>query len=934
MQMVKLIRHLSVFLLVISFSYTNAQILYQPKRSLQKDDYLSNTIIVKVKESYRTSCSESEINLPFFKTWCANYGVSSVNKMFKNEKPPVEKYNTWHQAYADLSLIYEIKYTKNIPIEEAINAFLKSDLFEYAEPHFLPKPNYTPNDPLATPSGQYHLQNINAFSAWDVNKGDSSIIIGITDTGTDPSHEDLFNNISRNYSDPIDNIDNDGDGYTDNYMGWDLGMNDFDPTWESNPHGVHVCGIAGASSDNGLGGAGVGFNCKILPVKISDSNGNLIAAYEGIKYAADHGCQIINCSWGANSGGQYGQDIIDYATINKNCLVVAAAGNNGNELLFFPAAYEGVLAVANTNSSDVLTYGSDYGYFVDVCAPGDNITSTWPGNNYSGLTGTSMSSPCVAGAAGIVKNQFPMYNGLQIAERLKVTADNIYSLNSTYLNKLGTGRINLYRALTDPNEPSIVFSERIDSDHKNNLFLSGDTLFITGKFTNYLSPTSALTATLNSLSGYAVAIDNVTNLGVINTLSYTTNNADPFRFKLSGSIPLNQSIDFRLDIQDGTYQSKVFFTLNINLDYINIAINDIETSATSKGKIGYNLNGQTQGLGFKYKGIDILYESGLMIGTDTNHVSDCVRGSNPSIDDQDFSTINRAQKIIPAVVSDFDSDALYTDELSSNPIHINIEQKTRAWINSPNQKFVIWEYTITNNNSNDTLKNLYTGIFADWDIDGGTYNENRSVFDVPNKMGYSYYTGNNGIYAGIKLLTSSITPVFYAMDNVSGGNGGVDASNGISTKEKYLTLSTNRLNAGTSGNGNDIINVMSGGPIQLKPGESTTIAFALIAGDSLTDIKNSAIAAQIKYDGLPTEVDQMSGSKINIYPNPSDKEIFVKTKSESADIEIFNMNGESVISKKIQADGSIDVSFLSDGVYILYIKTKQESSYHKLVIRH
>lgn len=932
--MVKFLNHLFVFLFVILGIYSNAQNFSKPIKALQKGDYIPNTIILKVKENYRNSCTESEIKLSEFKSICTDYGIFYIEKIFKNELPPKEKYNAWHQANADLSLIYEIKYSKNISIDNVIFSLLKSNLFEYAEPHFLPKPTYTPNDPLATPSGQYHLQNINAFSAWDINQGDSSIIIGITDTGTDPGHEDLFNNIARNYNDPIDHIDNDGDGYIDNYMGWDLGMNDYDPTWESNPHGVHVCGISGASINNSLGGAGVGFNCKILPVKISDANGNLIAAYEGIKYAADHGCQIINCSWGANSGGQYGQDIITYATINKNCLVVAAAGNNGNELLFFPAAYDGVLAVANTNASDVLTYGSDYGYFVDVCAPGDNITSTWPGNNYSGLTGTSMSSPCVAGAAGIVKNQFPMYNGLQIAERLKVTADNIYPLNNSYLNKLGTGRVNLYRALTDPDGPSVVFSERVDSDHKNNSFLSGDTLFITGKFTNYLSPTSALTATLNSLSAYALAIDNITGLGVINTLSYKTNHSDPFQFKLNGTIPLNQSIDFRLDIQDGSYQSHVFFTLNINLDYIDININNIETSATSKGKIGYNLNGQTQGLGFKYKGTDILYESGLMIGIDTNHVSDCVRGSNPSIDDQDFSTIYRAQKIVPSSVSDFDTDAGFTDAASSNPIHINIEQKTRAWANSPNQKFVIWEYTITNNNTNDTLKNLYAGIFADWDIDGGTYNENRSAYDNPNKMGYSYYTGTNGIYAGIKLLTSSVTPVFYAIDNVNGGNGGVDPSNGMTTKEKYQTLSTNRLNAGASGNGNDIINVMSAGPVQLKPGESTTIAFALIAGDSLSDLKNSAISAQIKYNGLTTTVNQISNSKIFIYPNPADKEVFIKTKSELAEIKIFNMNGELVFFEKNQSNNSVNISDLTEGIYILYVKTKQESFYHKLMVKH
>jgi subtilisin family serine protease len=578
---------------------------------------MAKTIIIKVKPAFASVCYDTKIDHLAFTSISAVVGVTNLHKKFPLDKSPEQQYNSVGQAYADLSLIYELNHTSILTIEKAINKLLISNILVYAEPHFIPKINYMPNDPLANPTNQYHLLNINAFNAWDVDKGDSSIVIGITDTGTDPTHPDLFNNIKRNYADVIDGIDNDGDGFTDNYLGWDLGVNDNDATYQANAHGVHVCGLSSASTDNNLGGSGSGFNCKFLPVKISDANGNLIAAYEGIKYAADHGCQIINCSWGGGGSSQFGQDIVNYATINKNSLVVCAAGNNGVDGDFYPAAYNYVLSVANTSQNDVKFSNSNYGYMVDVCAPGDNVNSTWSGNLYITTSGTSMSSPIVAGAAGIVKNHFPAYNGLQVGERLKVTADNIYAANPSYINKLGTGRINLFRALTDPASPSVVLTNKTVTDHNDLSFINGDTLFISGTFINYLDPTSALNETVTPLSAYAINVDNTTSLGTINTLASATNSLDPFTFKLTGTIPINQPIDFEVAMSDGAYTAKQFFTLFINVDYINIEVNDISTTATSKGKIGYNQDAQAQGLGFKYNNTELLYEAGLMIGSDT-----------------------------------------------------------------------------------------------------------------------------------------------------------------------------------------------------------------------------------------------------------------------------------------------------------------------------
>ncbi len=927
---------LTTFLILITVCGLSAQKSTPSSDQIITNEYMENTIIIKVKPTFATFCSNSKIDHPLFNSLAIAIGVNNLHKKFPFDKTPEKPFNTIGQAYADLSLVYELNYTSGLQIEKAISKLLLSNILVYAEPHYIPKLSYNPNDPLANSTNQYHLLTINAFNAWGVNKGDSSVVIGITDTGIDFTHPDLFNNVKRNYNDVIDGIDNDGDNYIDNYRGWDVGMNDQDATWEANPHGVHVSGLSAASTDNNIGIAGVGFKCKFLPVKISDASGSLIAAYEGIKYAADHGCHIINCSWGGGGSSQFGQDIIDYATINKNSLVVCAAGNNNVDGDFFPAAYNYVLSVGNTTINDTKQNSSNYGYMVDVCAPGDNVNSTWPGSSYVNQTGTSMSSPVVAGAAGIVKNHFPSYNGLQVGERLKVTSDDIYPSNPSYLNKLGAGRINLFRALTDPASPSVVMINKSITDHNDQSFISGDTLFITGTFINYLNPTSALSATVTSLSPLnATVVDNTTSLGVINTLASATHTADPFAFKLTGTIPVNKVLNFQVLMSDGVYQAKQFFSITVNVDYINIDINDVSTSATSKGKIGYNQDAQAPGLGFKYNSTELLYEAGLMVGTDTTKVSDCVRGLNPG-SDADFGTINRIALQIPSITSDFDTKAKINDNLSLAPLSVTIDQNTYAWATIPNQQFVIWEYIITNSHATDTLKNMYAGIFADWDIDGSTYAQNSSGYDAGTKMGYSYYVALGGKYGGIKLLTNTAPPNFYAVDHIAGGNGGLDLANGFDTKEKYLSLSTQRLAAGVTGTGLDVINVMSSGPFVLGPNESVKVAFALIGGDSLPNLITGAQQAQIKYDGMVTGMNESVSTNYDwrIFPNPAKNSITISQTEQTFNrYEIYDINGKLIAENKIQSLlQKIELTTYSEGMYIVRLIGEQKVEFKKIVV--
>jgi subtilisin family serine protease len=945
---------------------------------VSQEEYTPKTIVFKVSPQFRGVAGLSSIQHPQLQLALNFLGVNKLSRKFPNHKPPVKEKNELGQKYADLSLIYQLEYSNNVGIEQAINQLLMSGALTYAEPHYNYRLfGYEPNDPRAdSVTGQQRNQfkRIRAYAGWDLamggSQGDVNTVIAICDSGSDLDHPDLAANIKQNTADPVNGVDDDGDGYTDNFTGWDLagadynnvvGDNDPNVMGANNNHGSHVSGCASQVSDNGTGGAGVGFNCKLLPVKCAADNdtrgtggvGYIIAGYEGITYAADHGAHIINCSWGGSGGGSFGQDIIDYATVNMNALVIAASGNDGQNVAYFPASYEYVMSVAATNSTnDQRATFSNYDYSVDISAPGNGIDATIYNNNYTTQSGTSMASPITAGAAGLVKSKFPTYTAMQIQQRLKQTADNHYAnYNATtnpYItnpantaaamyNKLGRGRLDVFRALTDPAAPSVVFTNDMVDDHNDNAIVVGDTVFINGDFINYLAPTSAATtASVRAVAGgtYVTPIDTTTTLGAIATLGTTNNNADPFTFKVNPGTPLNSVVTLRVLIKDGSYWDMYYVNITVNVDYINVAINDVATTITSKGKFGWNQDAATEGLGFSYMGTQMLYEGGLMVGTNSTTVSDCVRGSNGTTSDADFQSAINVTRVVPPVVSEFDIHGAMNDVPASPTQNLYITHNAYAWSTPGNTKYVIVQYIIRNNGST-ALSGLYAGLSADWDIDATTYANNKSDFDAVRNMGYSWCTNLNGKYAGIKLLTQSAPPVFYAIDNLAGGGGGFDINDAdfYSTADKYTALSTNRLQGGnTATTGNDVLNVMSSGPFNIAAGDSVTVAFALIGGDDLADIQESADSAQVHYDGaFPVGLIKtaQTANGVKIYPNPASNNLTIVMQDAQGGpvaIELMNMMGQVVKSYSFDNTAvgynkfNLDLSDVAEGAYSFRVK--------------
>ncbi|MBI3509026.1 MAG: S8 family peptidase [Bacteroidetes bacterium] len=931
---------------------------HTPVSKLAPDEYMANTMIFNMLPEFRSVCSNEHINIPELNDFFTMIGAVQVKKIYPNEKQPETKFNKYGQKMVDITLIYQVTFTSALDLDKAIGKMFNLGYCEYVEPHYIPKCTLVPNDPQATQAQSYYLYTVHAAgstqSGWDISTGSTSVIIGIVDTGTELTHSDLVNQFAHNAADPVNGVDDDLDGYVDNYTGWDVALNDNDATWQGNAHGVAVCGDADAQVNNNNKVAGPGFNCKIMPVKIADATGALTAGYEGITYAADHGCGVINCSWGGTGGGSYGQSIITYATVNKDALVVCAAGNDGLDEAFYPAAYDYVLSVAATQNGDSRASFSNWNYTVDVDAPGVNILSTWTSNSTVANSGTSMASPITSGCAAIVRSFYPGYNAMQTGERLKQTADNIYSVagntGPTYADKLGTGRINLYRALTDPTTtPSVIYSNINFDDHNDEAFVANDTVRITGLFTNYLATTTNLVATLSVVTGgtYVSVLDGSTTVGALATMGTATHVPDPFQVKILPTAPINQQIDFKLTMTDGSYSANQYFSLIVNVDYINITVNDVWTTNTSKGLIGYNGPNQVQGLGFDYHSIPtgtLMYESSFMVGKSSSAVDDMVRGATPGQTDADFSSTSNV-RLVAVPVSDFDTDGKFSDAVSPAPLPCTVHHTTYAWGTFPHQKYVIFQYIVKNTGAT-SMSGVYVGVFSDWDIDASTYALDKINEDLALRMGYAYCTNPGGYYCGIKLLTTSAPFVHYGIDNVTGGGGGVNIYDGYSTAEKYTTLSTGRATAGGAGTGNDVCDVVSAGPYTIAAGDSVKVAFALIVGDNLADLQSGAVDAQTMYDGIPlssVEVDQTGSSLLNLFPNPTSGQTEIHysvATAGSTELRLMDASGRLVreIASGTKQPGEyierFDAASLTDGIYFIQFISDGNVSTRKVVIAH
>ncbi len=323
-----------------------------------------------------------------------------------------------------------------LPVPQAVQMLRGLPNVEYAEPNYIYNHFATSNDPYYTngslwgmygdatsPANQYGSQAGEAWAAGNI--GSSTVIVGVIDEGIMKTHEDLSANIWVNPFDPVDGVDNDGNGYIDDTNGWDFANNDntiYDGAGDD--HGTHVAGTIGAVGGNGKGVAGVSWNVKMISAKfLGPAGGTTANAIKSVDYITDlktrHGLNIAatNNSWGGGGFSQSLQDAIERANA-ANILFIAAAGNDGADndaTTRYPSGYPNanIIAVAAITSSGALASYSNYGATtVDLGAPGSGIWSTVPSKSgkssaYASYSGTSMATPHVTGGAVLYAASHP-----------------------------------------------------------------------------------------------------------------------------------------------------------------------------------------------------------------------------------------------------------------------------------------------------------------------------------------------------------------------------------------------------------------------------------------------------------------------------------------------------------------------------------------------
>ena len=822
-------------------------------------------------------------------------------------------------------------------------------MLDWAEPSFVYEPDYIPNDPVI--NSQWHIAKINSYQAWDLCKGDTSIIIGIIDSGTDLDHPDLQSNIRINYAEPINNIDDDNNGYIDDWKGWDFYGNDnsVQIAPSGNPHGSHVSGCASQVADNGIHGAGIGFKTKIMLTKHTDDvnpESSLWYTDNGMVYCYQNGAKVINCSYGSSSYSSYSQLVINNAWSNGT-VICASAGNGdangiGQNWARYPASYDNVVSVAATGTTDVKTTFSNFHSTVDVCAPGQGILSTVFDNGYTSYDGTSMSSPITAGTVALIRAKNPTWTPTQVVDRLKLGVDSIYNLNPTYIGLLGTGRVNAFKCLSDFPIIRIESSSHNDSIYGNNdkVYDVNEIIPIAFNFKNTHFAGTNASVRMTTTSPYVQIVQDSVYIGSIPAYGYfSTTFANTFKVKALATCPFDQDVILKVSASATCKSDDAANTITIRFrqGYAIHTINNLKLCLTKDGNIGKKAQSYGTGLFIGNGTTNNIFEGGLMIGTSNTKVSDCVRrGLSPAnVSDTDFYALRNYALTTPGTVSGQDGYGKFNDDgAGTNKIGIEVEALSYAYNTAPDADYILLKYKIKNTNST-AISNAYAGIFS-WMAPNGMFNSNNiSRLSSTNRLAYTYNTGVSNLYLGLGLMTNQ-TLNFKAVTSA-------EVLNGFTSQEKWDAISSGVVMDSLGPGGNCL--VLSVGPLNLAPGQVETVGFALIRADNVADLIAKNNTAKAKYQSvgvknISTEIPKIFSLSQN-YPNPFNPVTNIQfglPKNEFVSIKVYDMLGREITTlvNEFKKAGMYEVSMnaasLSSGVYFYRIQAGTFSEIKRMVV--
>ncbi|MBL7997477.1 MAG: S8 family serine peptidase, partial [Candidatus Kapabacteria bacterium] len=811
---------------------------------------------------------------------------------------------------------------------------------DIAEPYFVYQVlgRFTPNDTLI--GRQSMLDTMKAFEAWDIFKGDTSVIIGISDSGILQEHPDYSGTLHSNTKEiPNNSIDDDGNGYTDDYRGVNFAFAD-DTTKPGNTfnsgegHGTGVAGIASATVDNITGTAGTGFRSRFFPMKTMPNNLRaIIYGYQSIMYAAQNGIKVINLSWGGSAYSCVMQSVVDYA-VARDVSVVAAVGNHGSSSPLYPANYRGVLGVGVTEPTDTISGMSAFGQHLDIFAPGNQTWTTGNDTGYVKFCCTSGAAPVVSGIVALVRGRFKELNAVQALEHTRLCTDDIsrYNQHQTKYKDMMPGRINMLKAVTRPPFSTPAISA---VDWKYNRKGSpvtragvGDTLELVLVVENVLG------ASNNVTYSFSTAEDSTSAVQIL-TPSLTRPIARNERDILTGIkiLILNKStrkLFIRVSMQargetDSLYSDFFLIPFTPHPTFTTWDNGITRFSAADNGRLGFAepITG-VGGVGYGYRETcNMLFEGGLMVvEPQTKRVVSCVRAKYPEYHDHFLNTK-------PLFGTD-DTISIFTDAKAPDSLRIGIEA-TQTIHPPTGTNPLIRVTTRIKNTSGRILNNVGAGYF--FDIDLGMMPDGNKVRLFPEGIAPQF---NGTAAAGIAerspadatfaaMSYSSFTPSsgqFSGMDNVSTYIG-----DGFTNDYKISTLTNGTANIWRgAGDVCMVSGILFGGewlPDDVR--EFTTV----IGADSTP--RTLAARLQNLLDSRISSVPDIDGNQeYSLHPLPSVGDVSIRSnngeQSGVREVVVYSLLGTRVTARRwdsaTEPECRLALHSLPAGLYTVTVECK------------
>lgn len=446
-------------ILLSVFLFFNAVVFSQPKRIVLKFKQNTPIIVLDAFTSNNIRNSQNPISKSIEK-----FNVNSSEQLFNKF---ISKLNLKNNDAYGIDRIFILNVSTN-KIADLISEIKQNEFVEYVkEVSPFKLESFTPNDPYY--ANQYYLNRINIPQVWDSQQGGDAVV-GIIDSGLDFLHPDLQQSYFINTGEfgngkETNGIDDDNDGFVDNWRGWNFVDNNNNPTDDNIfSHGTCVAGIVSAGFNNGIGISSVTGGTKSLIMRCFNSQG---IGYEdqiatAILYGVMQGVKVFNFSFGDYIYSELLRDVVKYA-YSKNVTIVCSAGNDNSSVLHYPSSFEEVISVAASDELDRKATFSAYGVTVDLFAPGVNILTTSRvgqgsqeyGNNYMLANGTSFSAPIVAGIASILKAKNPNLTNEEIRGIL-VSSTNYLIGQNNWDDYFSAGIANAYNSFQNYNNPTSV----------------------------------------------------------------------------------------------------------------------------------------------------------------------------------------------------------------------------------------------------------------------------------------------------------------------------------------------------------------------------------------------------------------------------------------------------------------------------------------------